>query len=136
MGETISDTPSHPFYVDKLGWTLARSLRAGDILVLSNGELVTVEWVQHEILESPIKVYNFEVEEFHTYFVGENGIFFIMGVGIILEMIIRKSMLEKVRTGQNSQLNIMQLNLLNLLIVKVKFMGTLLIMRVLIMDMN
>lgn len=73
-GETISATPSHPFYVDKLGWTLARSLRAGDVLVLSNGELVTVEFVQHEILESPIKVYNFEVEEFHTYFVGECGV--------------------------------------------------------------
>ena len=61
---------------------------------------------------------------------------FIMGVGIILGMIIRKSMLVKVRTGQNLQSNIMLLNLLNLLIVKVKFMGTLLIMRVLIMDMN
>ena len=51
------------------------------MLVLSNGELVTVEWVQHEILESPIKVYNFEVEEFHTYFVGENGIFVHNGCG-------------------------------------------------------
>ena len=81
-GETISATPTHPFYVDKLGWTLARSLRAGDVLVLSNGELVTVEWVQHEILESPIKVYNFEVEDFHTYFVGENGIFVHNGCGI------------------------------------------------------
>ncbi|WP_410326512.1 polymorphic toxin-type HINT domain-containing protein [Ruminococcus sp.] len=80
-GETISATPSHPFYVDKLGWTLARSLRAGDVLVLSNGELVTVEWVQHEILESPIKVYNFEVEEFHTYFVGENRVFVHNGCG-------------------------------------------------------
>ena len=80
-GETISATPSHPFYVDKLGWTLARSLRAGDVLVLSNGELVTVEWVQHEILESPIRVYNFEVENFHTYFVGENGIFVHNGCG-------------------------------------------------------
>ena len=37
--------------------------------------LVTVEFVQHEILESAIKVYNFEIEEFHTYFVGENGVF-------------------------------------------------------------
>ena len=44
------------------------------MLVLSNGELVTVEFVQHEILESPIKVYNFEVEDFHTYFVGECGV--------------------------------------------------------------
>ena len=81
-GETISATPTHPFYVDKLGWTLARSLRAGDVLVLSNGELVTVEWVQHEILESPIKVYNFEVQDFHTYFVGENGIFVHNGCGV------------------------------------------------------
>ena len=73
-GETISATPSHPFYVYKFGWTLAGSLKAGDVLVLSNGELVTVEWVQHEILESPIKVYNFEVEDFHTYFVGESSV--------------------------------------------------------------
>ena len=73
-GETISATPSHPFYVYKFGWTLAGSLKAGDVLVLSNGELVTVEWVQHEILESPVKVYNFEVEDYHTYFVGENGV--------------------------------------------------------------
>lgn len=33
-GETISATPSHPLYVDKLGWTIAKNLRAGDILVL------------------------------------------------------------------------------------------------------
>ena len=80
-GETISATPSHPFYVYKFGWTTARALRAGDVLVLSNGELVTVEWVQHEILESPIKVYNFEVEDFHTYFVGENSVFVHNGCG-------------------------------------------------------
>ena len=70
-GEEIITTPSHPFYVPKFGWTSAIKLRAGDILVLSNGEYVVVETVQHEILENPIKVYNFEVEDFHTYFVGE-----------------------------------------------------------------
>ena len=70
-GEEIITTPNHPFYVHKLGWTSAIKLRAGDILVLSNGEYVVVEFVQHEILESPVKVYNFEVEDFHTYFVGE-----------------------------------------------------------------
>ncbi len=36
--------------------------------------IVVVEWVQHEILESSIKVYNFEVEDFHTYFVGKSRI--------------------------------------------------------------
>ena len=73
-GETISATLNHPFYVDKLGWTLAKNLRAGDILVLSNGEFVVVEWIQHEILENPIKVYNFSVQNFHTYFVGESSV--------------------------------------------------------------
>ena len=70
-GEIISATPNHPFYVDKFGWTLAKNLKAGDILVLSKGEFVVVEWIQHEILENPIKVYNFEVQDFHTYFVGK-----------------------------------------------------------------
>jgi long-subunit acyl-CoA synthetase (AMP-forming) len=51
------------------GWVAACKLRAGDILVTVNGEYVVVEKVQHEILESPVKVYNFEVEGFHTYYV-------------------------------------------------------------------
>lgn len=50
-------------------------LRAGDILVLRSGEYVVVELIQHEILESPIKVYNFEVEDFHTYYVSESAVF-------------------------------------------------------------
>lgn len=64
---------THSTFTSLVG-LLARALRAGDILVLSNGELVIVEWIQHEILESPVKVYNFEVEDFHTYFVGESSV--------------------------------------------------------------
>ena len=30
--------------------------------------------IQHEILESPVKVYNFEVEDFHTYYVSESAV--------------------------------------------------------------
>ena len=73
-GEEIVTTPEHPFYVPKKGWVGAIDLRAGDILVLQSGEYVVVELVQHEILESPITVYNFEVEDFHTYYVGENSV--------------------------------------------------------------
>ena len=53
---------------------LAGRLRAGDILVLQSGKYVIVEKVQHEILESPITVYNFEIEDFHTYYVGESAV--------------------------------------------------------------
>ena len=72
--EEIISTPSHPFYSPVKGWVDAVQLRAGDILVLVNGEYVVVEKVQHELLESPIHVYNFNVEGFHTYFVTKAGV--------------------------------------------------------------
>lgn len=68
-GEEIITTPSHPFYSPVKGWTDAVHLRAGDILVTVNGELVVIEKIQHEILESSITVYNFQVEGYHTYYV-------------------------------------------------------------------
>ena len=73
-GEEIVTTPTHPFYSPVKGWTDAVKLRAGDILVLVNGEYVVVEMIQHEILEVPITVYNFEVTDFHTYYVGKESI--------------------------------------------------------------
>ena len=68
-GEEIVTTPSHPFYSPVKGWIDAIHLRAGDILVLVNGEYVVIEKVQHEILEAPVTVYNFQVEDLHTYYV-------------------------------------------------------------------
>jgi hypothetical protein len=73
-GEEIITTPSHPFYSPVKGWTDAVRLRAGDILFLVNGEYVVVEQVQHEILEAPITVYNFQVADYHTYYVSSNGL--------------------------------------------------------------
>ena len=73
-GEEITTTPTHPFYVPQKGWTDAIRLRAGDRLQLLNGEYVVIEQVQHEILETPVTVYNFEVEEFHTYYVTGSAI--------------------------------------------------------------
>ena len=72
--EEIITTPEHPFYMPVKGWTAACKLRAGDILALHNGKYVIVEKVQHEILEAPITVYNFEVADFHTYYVGRNSV--------------------------------------------------------------
>lgn len=66
-GETITCTNEHPFYSPNRGWVAACQLRAGDILVMLNGEYVVVEQVQHELLESSETTYNFEVEDFHTY---------------------------------------------------------------------
>ena len=38
--------------------------------MMLNGEKVVLELVQHEILETPVTTYNFEVADFHTYYVG------------------------------------------------------------------
>ena len=73
-GETITCTTEHPFYSPVKGWIAACQLRAGDVLVMLNGEYVVVEQVQHELLESPVAIYNFEVAGFHTYYVGDTEV--------------------------------------------------------------
>ena len=73
-GKEITTTPAHPFYSPIRGWVQAIDLRAGDILVLVNGKYVIVEFIQHEILESTVKVYNLNVDEDHTYFVSNDGV--------------------------------------------------------------
>ena len=73
-GEEITTTPTHPFWVPQKGWTDAIDLRAGDRLQLLNGVYVIIEQVQHELLETPVTVYNFEVEDYHTYYVSGSAI--------------------------------------------------------------
>ena len=73
-GEEIHTTPGHPFYVVSKGWIGAEELEIGDQLVVYEGKLVVVERVKYESLNKPVTVYNFEVEDFHTYYVGENSI--------------------------------------------------------------
>lgn len=69
-GQQVTATPGHKFYANN-DWVSAEDLRAGDVLVNVNGKKVIVEQVQHELLDSPVKVYNFEVADNHTYFVGD-----------------------------------------------------------------
>ncbi len=67
--EEIRTTVTHPFWVEGKGWVDAGYLVAGDVLRTYNGELLEVKKVEFEYLDEFIKVYNFEVEDWHTYFV-------------------------------------------------------------------
>ena len=71
--EVIETTEEHPFWVEGQGWTNAKNLNAGDIVRDKNGNNLTIENV--EIVKLPeneyIAVYNFEVAEYHTYYVSE-----------------------------------------------------------------
>lgn len=73
-GSEIKATPSHPFWVVGKGWSQAAELRAGDNLLLDSGETAVITGIECELLQTPIKVYNLEVEDWHTYYVSQDGI--------------------------------------------------------------
>ena len=73
-GEEIVTTVDHPFYVKNQGFIKAGELKFGDELLDVNGNVLLVENFDVELTEKPVTVYNFQVDEFHTYFVGTSQI--------------------------------------------------------------
>ena len=73
-GEEIVTTVDHPFYVKNQGFIKAGELIVGDELLDVNGNVLLVENFDVELTDEPTTVYNFQVEDFHTYYVGENGV--------------------------------------------------------------
>ena len=69
--DTIRATDNHPFWL-KEGWIEAKELRVGDSLKLLSGNWVSLDSIYLE--EGIFETYNFTVEDFHTYFVGKEGI--------------------------------------------------------------
>ena len=73
-GETIDTTTNHPFYVEEKGWVAAGDLEIGDILCTVDSDKIEVTDTELEKLDEPILVYNLDVADFDTYFVGEYGV--------------------------------------------------------------
>ena len=92
--ERIISTPGHKYYLPyntenrEIGlkqehesyitlsekWVSAYKLKVGDKVLLSDGKYGIIKSVEVEELAVPETTYNFEVEGFHTYFVGENSV--------------------------------------------------------------
>jgi hypothetical protein len=72
--QIIETTDNHPFWVDGKGWVLAVDLRVGDELVQSNGNHLKIDSIEIVHHDEKVKVYNFTVADFHTYFVSDLGI--------------------------------------------------------------
>ena len=70
-GEEIITTETHPFYVNKCGFVEAGELKVGDELLDVDNNILLIEDYTVEVTKQPTTVYNFQVEDFHTYFVGE-----------------------------------------------------------------
>jgi hypothetical protein len=67
-GRVIGTTHEHPFFVRGRGWTKAQELRVGDDVRLLGPGWATVEAVTDT--GRLATVYNLEIEDDHTYFVG------------------------------------------------------------------
>ncbi|WP_235533127.1 polymorphic toxin-type HINT domain-containing protein [Paenibacillus sp. Leaf72] len=63
---------NHPFYVEGKGWTFVKDLKVGDLLVQSDGNTLKIDRIVLEHRQAT--VFNMTVDEFHTYFVSDFGI--------------------------------------------------------------
>ncbi len=92
--EIITCTPGHKFYLPEnkqkrdIGqkqehqyyyhlsekWVRAIDLKIKDKVLLENGKYGIIKSVTLQQLETPETTYNFEVEDYHTYYVGKNSI--------------------------------------------------------------
>ena len=58
----------------KGAWICANELQIGDKLLLANGIAITITAIQVEKLSIPETTYNFEVADFHTYYVSDSKV--------------------------------------------------------------
>ncbi|MBL7935691.1 MAG: hypothetical protein JNM51_07770, partial [Bacteroidia bacterium] len=69
--EIIQTTPDHPFYTNEK-WVLAKNIKKGDGLFTHSKAAITVDSIK--LVVSITNVYNFIVEDDHTYFVSNSNI--------------------------------------------------------------
>ena len=71
----VVTTAPHPFYVVGKGFVAASELTAGDDLSLADGSVADVIGLTIQLAASgeSFTTYNFEVADFHTYFVNAEG---------------------------------------------------------------
>jgi len=71
-GETITTTPSHPFYVIRNGewnWIEANQLAAGDVIKGAGQQAHVITGIETANTDGP--VFNLTVDKDHTYFIGD-----------------------------------------------------------------
>ena len=68
--ETITASREHPFYVEGKGFVPAGALAIGNSIVTRAGPVLVVKSVEWKQQPDGFSVYNFVVDDLHTYFVG------------------------------------------------------------------
>lgn len=71
-GKSVTTTSSHLFMMSTGLWKSAKNIQMGDKIVDADGNLRDVKNVQIDELKDYTRIYNLEVEDYHTYFVGDD----------------------------------------------------------------
>ncbi|WP_041715013.1 hint domain-containing protein [Acetivibrio clariflavus] len=72
--EEINTTSSHLFFTDSGWWKSAKNIKVGDRILTDDGELKEVTATIVVDLQEAVRIYNLNVEDYHTYFVGGSGL--------------------------------------------------------------
>ena len=64
-------TPNHPFYAEDRGWVQVKDLVGLDRFCAAN--FANMSFIWNKPVSNRVRVYNLEVADYHTYFVGEGG---------------------------------------------------------------
>ena len=74
-------------YVEEKGWCAAADLEAGDHLHTQDGRTEIVLKTETEQLKEAVKVYNMEIEDWHTYYVSDREVLVHNEYGVANESI-------------------------------------------------
>ena len=96
-GEEIVCTAEHPFYVEGKGFVPARELKERDNLLLSDGSKVEIDSLRIEHVEIPETTYNFEVKDFHTYYVSHSN--------VLVHNVCEKAAMRAAKRSENISIN-------------------------------
>ncbi|MEL6863945.1 MAG: polymorphic toxin-type HINT domain-containing protein [Bacteroidota bacterium] len=73
VGEKVYQvTHEHPFFTSEEKWVAAENLHVGDSLYFFNSSIGAIDSIK--VVEGTYLVYNFTVDDYGTYFVGEDGV--------------------------------------------------------------
>ncbi len=67
----MESTWNHPFWIEGSGWVETKDLRSGDLIIQSNGKRLTIHSVKGIPQDHEGTVYNFEMENDHTFFIAD-----------------------------------------------------------------
>ena len=74
-GVEIESTPGHKYYLlESNSWVSAKDLQVGTKVLLSDGGFGEIERVKYKYYNTAQTTYNFEVADFHTYYVSDSKV--------------------------------------------------------------